>query len=107
MSLKFQAKPDNALTGGGGFRSGTLAKGSQRGFISSAAHCQAGVGQRPANGSISYGQGNNNLLGPGKNPLPASMRVPQAKPAKAKPSASGGSKEGGKIRGKLSMRSAT
>ena len=97
VSLKFQADPDNALTGGGGFRSGTLAKGSQtRIYIErpGSLPSEASAGDLLI-GSISYGQGNSNLLGPGKKPggFPLSMRVPPAKPSKAKPSASGGSKK--------------
>ena len=97
VSLKFQADPDSALTGGGGFRSGTLAKGSQtRIYIErpGSLPSEASAGDLLI-GSISYGQGNSNLLGPGKKPggFPLSMRVPPAKPAKAKPSASAGSKK--------------
>jgi len=97
VSLKFHTDPDNVLTGGGGFRSRTLTKGDQtRIYIErpGSLPSEAAAGDLLI-GSISYGQGNSNLLGPGKKPdgFPLSMRVPPGKAAKSKPKVGGGSKK--------------
>ncbi|MEE2941959.1 MAG: S8 family serine peptidase [Verrucomicrobiota bacterium] len=95
VSLKFQTDPDNVLTGGSGFPSRTLIKGSQmRIYIErpNSLPSEAAAGDLLI-GSISYGQGNNNLLGAGKKPdgFPISMRIPPVK--KPKPSEGEGSKQ--------------
>ena len=89
VSLKFHSDPDNAITGGSGFRSGILSKGNQtRIYIErpSSIPSEAAAGDILL-GSISYGQSNSNLIGSGKKPdgFPLSMRVPPTKPVKNKP----------------------
>ncbi|HJO09396.1 MAG TPA: S8 family serine peptidase [Verrucomicrobiota bacterium] len=86
--LKFHADPDNALTGGGSFGSLTLTQGNQtRLYIAQPKQLPSTAA--PGDlllGSIHYGQGNSNLIGPGKKPggYPITLRVPLAKADKKK-----------------------
>ena len=86
--LKFHTDPDNALTGGGSFGSRTLARGNQARLYIAQPKPLPGTAA-PGDlllGSIHYGQGDCNLIGPGKKPggYPVTLRVALAKADKKK-----------------------
>jgi len=88
VALKFHTDPDNALIGGGSFGSRTLARGNQARLYIAQPKPLPGTAA-PGDlllGSIHYGQGNSNLIGPGKKPggYPVTLRVALAKADKKK-----------------------
>jgi len=88
VALKFHTDPDNALTGGGSFGSRTLARGNQARLYIAQPKPLPGTAA-PGDlllGSIHYGQGNSNLIDPGKKPggYPVTLRVALAKADKKK-----------------------